>query len=438
MRTTVIPPRRLEFEVTPPGDKSIAHRSLILNAAAVGPATVTNFPRGGDTLATLACIRALGLRVTDRREPDEFTATLTFEPHGIGGLNEPERVLDVRNSGTTMRFLLGLLAGAPMTAVLTGDRSLRGRPMGRVAEPLAQMGAEIFGRAGGTLAPLTVRGGNLHGFEYTMPVASAQVKSALLLAGLSARGPTILEEPSPSRDHTERMLRAMGVSVNGEGGRVRLDPGAPPKAIDVRVPADISGAAPWLVAGAIHPNARITVRRVGVNPTRTGIIDILLEMGARLDVGETEEGPDEPIADITVESSDLKAVEIGGSIIPRLIDELPLLALAATQAAGTTVIRDAQELRVKESDRIAATVGQLSRLGARLEERPDGMLVFGRQQLQGATVRSGGDHRLALTLGVAGVLARGTTHIDGAEAVDVSYPGFWKALEQAGGAIRPT
>ena len=220
MRTTVIPPRRLEFEVTPPGDKSIAHRSLILNAAAVGPATVTNFPRGGDTLATLACIRALGLRVTDRREPDEFTATLTFEPHGIGGLNEPERVLDVRNSGTTMRFLLGLLAGAPMTAVLTGDRSLRGRPMGRVAEPLAQMGAEIFGRAGGTLAPLTVRGGNLHGFEYTMPVASAQVKSALLLAGLSARGPTILEEPSPSRDHTERMLRAMGVSVNGEGGRV--------------------------------------------------------------------------------------------------------------------------------------------------------------------------------------------------------------------------
>ncbi len=438
MRTTVTTPRRLEFEVTPPGDKSIAHRSLILNAAAVGPATVTNFPRGGDTLATLACMRALGLRVTDQRGPDGFTSTLTFESRGVEGLTEPERILDARNSGTTMRFLLGLLAGAPITAVVTGDRSLRRRPMGRVTEPLKQMGAEIWGHAGDTLAPLAVRGGNLDGFEYRMPVASAQVKSALLLAGLSARGPTTLEEPAPSRDHTERMLRAMGVSVSGEGGRVRLEPGAPPTAIDVRVPADISGAAPWLVAGVIHPNARITVRGVGVNPTRTGIIDVLLEMGAKLRVGDIEEGPDEPIADITVESSDLRAVEIGGSIIPRLIDELPLLALAATQAAGTTVIRDAQELRVKESDRIVATVGQLSRLGAHLEERQDGMLVFGRQQLEGATVRSDGDHRLALTLGVAGVLAHGTTNIDGAEAVDVSYPGFWRALEQAGGATRPT
>ena len=439
MQIAIAPPPRLELEVSPPGDKSIAHRSLILNAAAVGPVTVTNFPRGGDTLATLACIRALGIHVTDRREPDGFTSTLSFEAPGLEGLTEPERVLEARNSGTTMRFLLGLLAGARITAVVSGDRSLRRRPMGRVAEPLRDMGAEILGRVDGTLAPLTVRGRPLRGIEYRMPVASAQVKSALLLAGLSARGPTILEEPAPSRDHTERMLRAMGVSVRHENGRLRLDPGDdPPKAIDVTVPADISGAAPWLVAGATHPNARSTIRRVGVNPTRTGILDVLRQMGARIHVGDVHEGPDdEPIADVTVQSSDLKAVEIGGSIIPRLIDEVPLLALAATQAEGTTVIRDASELRVKESDRIATTVRQLTLLGARLEERPDGMLVYGRQQLRGGTVRSDGDHRLAMTLGVAGVLARGTTLVDGAEAVDVSYPGFWKTLEQTGGAVLP-
>ena len=432
MQVAIAPSGRLEFEVSPPGDKSIAHRSLILNAAAFGPATITNFPRGKDTLATLACIRALGVRVTDNREPGGHTSTLTFEANGAASLVEPERILDARNSGTTMRFLLGLLAGASVTAVITGDRSLRRRPMGRIAEPLREMGAEIWGRQGGALAPLTVRGGALRGIEYRMPVASAQMKSALLLAGLSAQGPTILEEPAPSRDHTERMLRAMGVSVLSEGEHVWLVPGNPPTAIDVTVPADISGAAPWLVAGAAHPNARVTIRGVGVNPTRTGILDVLRQMGAQLHIGEIHEGPGEPIADITVESSDLKAVEIGGPIIPRLIDELPLLALAATQADGTTVIRDAQELRVKESDRIATTVRQLTSMGARLEERPDGMLVYGRQQLEGATVQSSGDHRLAMTLGVAGVLAHGTTNIEGAEAVDVSYPGFWRALEQAG------
>ena len=431
MRVPTTSPRRLEFEVTPPGDKSIAHRSLILNAAAVGRATVTNFPRGADTLATLACVRALGLRVTDHREPDGVTSALSFESHGVDGLKEPERVLDARNSGTTMRFLLGLLAGTRMTTVLTGDRSLRRRPMGRITDPLGQMGAAIWGRADATLAPLTIRGDHLSGVDYRMPVASAQVKSALLLAGLSANGPSVIEEPAPSRDHTERMLRAMGASISVDRGHIRIDPNGPPRTIDVAVPADISGAAPWLVAGAAHPNARVTVRGVGINPTRTGILDVLHQMGARVRMGNVHEGPDEPVADITVESSDLKGVEIGGAIIPRLIDELPLLALAATQAEGTTIIYDANELRVKESDRIATTVQQLTRLGARLEERPDGMVIYGRRQLIGGAVRSGGDHRLAMTLGVAGLLASGTTVIDGAEAVDVSYLAFWKVLEQA-------
>ena len=437
MHVSTTSPRRLELEVTPPGDKSIAHRALILNAAAVGRATVANFPRGADTLATLACVRALGLRVTDRREADGVTSTLSFESHGIDGLKEPERVLDARNSGTTMRFLLGLLAGARVTAVLTGDRSLRRRPMGRITEPLGQMGAAVWGRAGATLAPLTVRGSRLSGIDYRMPVASAQVKSALLLAGLSAEGPTVLEEPALSRDHTERMLHAMGASIGTGGGRIRIEPNDPLRTIDVAVPADISGAAPWLIAGAAHPNARITLRGVGVNPTRTGILDVLQGMGARVRLGNVREGQDEPVADVTVESSDLKAVEIGGAIIPRLIDELPLLALAATQADGTTVIRDAQELRVKESDRIAATVRQLTRLGARLEERPDGMVVYGRRQLVGGAVRSDGDHRLAMTLGVAGLLASGTTVVDGAEAVDVSYPAFWKVPSQASGVTLP-
>ncbi len=439
MRATTTSPSRLEFEVTPPGDKSIAHRSLILNAAAVGRATVTNFPRGADTLATLACIRALGLRVTDQREPNGVTSTLSFESGGIDGLNEPDRVLDARNSGTTMRFLLGLLAGADMTAVLTGDRSLRRRPMGRITEPLGRMGATIWGRADSTLAPLAVKGGRLHGIDYEMPVASAQVKSALLLAALSADGASVIEESSPSRDHTERMLRAMGASISSNRGRIRITPTGALRATDVTVPADISSAAPWLIAGATHPNARITIRGVGVNPTRTGILDVLRQMGARVRVGDIQEGVDEPIADITVESSDLQAVDIGGSLIPRLIDELPILALAATQAVGTTVIRDAQELRVKESDRIATTVEQLTRLGARLEERPDGMLVYGRQKLAGGAVRSGGDHRLAMTLGVAGLLASGTTVVDGSEAVGVSYPTFWETLERMGGDVtRPT
>ena len=419
-------PPTLRLDVESPGDKSIGHRSLILNAAARGEATVERFPRGADTLATLAITRALGVRVTEiERTADRHSATLRIHSDGVEGLREPDHILNARNSGTTMRLMLGLLAAAPLTAVLIGDRSLRRRPMGRVVEPLRAMGAQIWGRKDGGLAPLTVRGSTLTGMSYEMPVASAQLKSSLLLAGLSAHGTTTIIEPAPSRDHTERMMTAMGANIRRHGGAIEID-SSDMTATDVTVPGDISSASPWLVAGLVHPDARITVRSVGINPTRTGILDVLREMGARMTLSNEKEIGGEPIADITVESSDLHAVDVGGAIIPRLIDELPVLAVAAMHADGVSRFRDAAELRVKETDRIATTSGELGRMGARVEETADGMVIYGGARSVGAVVRSHGDHRIAMTLAVAAMAARGETIIQGADAVHVSYPAFFE------------
>ena len=349
---------------------------------------------------------------------------------GIQAFSEPDRVLDARNSGTTMRFMLGLLAAAPLTAVLTGDRSLRRRPMGRVVEPLRSMGAHILGRNNGALAPLTVKGSSLGGHVHQMSVASAQLKSALLLAGLSAEGKTTVIEPAPSRDHTERMMAAMGARIHREETEIEIEAGDM-TAIDITIPGDISSAAPWLVAGLIHPNARIVLRGVGINPTRTGILDVLEEMGANMSITNHAEIGGEPLADITVESSELRSVDINGPIIPRLIDELPILTVAAIHASGVTRIRDAAELRVKETDRISSTALELSRMGATLEELPDGMVIYGGQPLVGAVVQSHGDHRLGMTLGVAAMSGRGETIIEGAESVNVSYPDFWRLVNAA-------
>ena len=429
VRLTAPPTLRLDIES--PGDKSIGHRSLILNAAAKGEATVTRFPRGADTLATLAIVRALGVRVTEiERSADGHSSTLRVRSNGIHGLNEPDRILNARNSGTTMRLMLGLLAAAPLTAVMTGDGSLRKRPMGRVVEPLRAMGAQIWGRKDSALAPLTIRGADLAGFTYEMPVASAQLKSALLIAGVSASGKTTVIEPAPSRDHTERMVSAMGARIRSEAGVIEIEQSEMITS-DVVVPGDISSAAPWLVAGLVHPNARITIRAVGVNPTRTGILDVLREMGANMTISNEQEVGGEPIADITVESSDLRPVEVGGAIIPRLIDELPVLTVAAAHAVGISRFRDAAELRVKETDRIAATSGELGKMGARVEEMPDGMVIYGGQRLGGAVVHSHGDHRLAMTTAVAAMAAHGETVIEGADAVDVSYPAFFEQLGTA-------
>ena len=430
MRQSVTSPRRLRGTVTPPGDKSISHRAAIFNAIAQGEVVIENFQRGADCLATLGCLRLLG---TPWRWRDESTLQLTGV--GRGGLKEPPGVLDCRNSGTTMRLLSGLLSGQPFFSILTGDSSLRSRPMARVIEPLRAMGASIWGREGGAKAPLAVRGGDLKGISYRTPVASAQVKSALILAGLYAQGETVIEEPSTTRDHTERLLQAMGGDLRfGEGPAVRVSPlRRDLAAISMRVPGDISSAAPWLVLGSLHPDAEIRISAVGVNPTRTGIIDALCMMGADIRLEEERMWGPEPVADIVVRSARLQGAVISGDLVPRAIDELPLLALAGCMAEGETLIKDAAELRVKESDRVRTTAEGLRRLGARVEERPDGLRVEGAQQLTGATVSSHGDHRLAVMLAVAGAVAEGETVIRNSAAVAVSYPRFWEDLGVLGG-----
>lgn len=419
----------LEGQTTAPGDKSISHRAAILNSVAAGTAEITNFCPGRDCLATIRCLRALGVRIGRTTSGD--SPTLLVSGAGETGLREPVNVLNAGNSGTTMRLLSGLLAGMPFLSIITGDMSLRNRPMDRLIQPLSLMGADILGREGDSLAPLVIRGGKLRGIDFALPVASAQIKSALLLAGLYAQGTTVLHEPAPSRDHTERLLRLMGAHLQNRGKAVQLLPLSRSLAsVSLCVPGDISSAACFLVAGAIHPDARITVRDCGVNPTRTGIIDVLLDMGAKLRVDNQRLEAGEPVADIVIESSELKGVEIGGDVIPRLIDEIPILAVAGCAAQGQTVIRNAGELRVKESDRIATISGELSQLGARIEEFPDGMVIYGGRPLSGTVVDSHSDHRLAMSLGVAALIARGETTVKRADAAQISYPAFWQDMEQ--------
>ena len=433
MRQTVSCPSFLGGAVSVPGDKSISHRALLLNSIALGEARLTGLSVGEDVLATMRCLTAMGVRIESGQEPGVAAV------YGTGqGLQEPLDILDAGNSGTTMRLLSGLLAAQAFTSVLTGDDSLLARPMGRIVHPLKLMGAQIMGQDSDTRAPLTISGGGLHGIEYTMPVASAQVKSSIMLAGLSANGDTILHQPAKSRDHTERMLTAMGASVEDDGLTLLLRP-AQLRTVDIAVPGDVSSAAFWLVAGLCHPNARIVVRNVGLNPSRMGIIEALRAMGAGSSLRQMEECTvgGEPVADLMVESCHLRGIEIGGDIIPRIIDELPVLAVAACFAEGTTVIRDAEELRVKESDRIETTVGQLKSLGARIEARQDGMVIQGTGRLKGTACQSHGDHRLAMALAVAGSLAQGETTIYGADAAAVSYPDFWQHLSQLCGIGQP-
>ena len=422
MRQVIRKPASLRGVITLPGDKSISHRALILNAIAKGSATVSGMGRGADVMSTIHCLRALGVEINDGASPDSVTIRAPS-----GSLKEPLDILDAGNSGTSMRLLAGVVAGLPFLSVLTGDASLRSRPMDRVVKPLKMMGAQIQGRNDDTLAPLAIRGGGLRAIEYAMPVASAQVKSSLLLAGLFASGKTVLRQPALSRDHTERMLRAMGAQVEEDDLALVLHPAAL-HSIDIIVPGDVSSAAFWMVAAACHPNADITIAGVGVNPTRGGVLEALSTMGVDVSLeGQRSEGG-EPVADLRIRSAHLRGMDVGGDLIPRLIDELPVLAVAACFAKGTTVIRDAQELRVKESDRVATTVGELSRLGARIEERPDGMVIHGTGRLEGGLCDSHGDHRLAMALGVAGLLAEGETAVDNAEAAAVSYPRFWEQL----------
>lgn len=437
MARTVRPAARLRGEVRLPGDKSISHRVAMFGALAAGRTTAENFLPGADCRSTLAILRALGVESTLEVEA-RGTTHLTVEGVGLHGLREPDDVLDAGNSGTSLRLFSGLLAGQPFLSILTGDASLRSRPAARVIEPLRQMGADLRARAGDRLPPLVINGGALRGIGYATPVASAQVKSAVLLAGLFATGETSVTEPAASRDHTERLLRAMGADVRRDGLTVSV---RPPEAelcpLDLRIPGDISAAAFWLVAALAHPDAEITLRGVGLNPTRSGIVDVLRQMGGEIEVLEERSQGGEPVADLVAHSSRLRGVEVRGAIIPRLIDELPALALAAALADGATMIADAAELRVKESDRIATTARELRRFGVGVEERADGMTIQGGTRLSGAVCTPDGDHRLAMTVAIAGLLAGGDTVVEDAACVAVSYPAFWQDLAMLSGAAPP-
>ena len=425
MRMTVRKVKGLRGRVKVPGDKSISHRSLLLGAIAEGTTRVRNFLPAADCLATLACVRALGVEV-ERLSQTE----LVVQGRGLRGLVEPKDILNCAGSGTTMRLLAGILAGQPFYSVLTGNEQLRRRPMGRIAEPLRRMGATVLGRDDGRLPPLTILGGDLHGIEYRLPVASAQVKSAILLAGLYADGATVIHEPGPARDHTERMLVAMGASIEVQSSKLKVQ-SSKLSSLDIVVPGDISSAAYFIAAACLVPEAEVVVG-IGVNPTRTGFLDALKEMGADIEVENQQEVSGEPVADVVVRAGGLRGIEVRGDQVPRMIDEFPILAVAATQAEGETVVRDAAELRVKESDRIAAIVAELRKLGACIEERADGFVVEGPTSLRGTVVDSHGDHRLAMSLIVAGLLAEGETIVEGTECIDDSFPGFEGILTALG------
>ncbi|MFC4735884.1 3-phosphoshikimate 1-carboxyvinyltransferase [Bacillus daqingensis] len=407
-----------------PGDKSISHRAVMFASLAEGTTTITGFLRGQDCLSTIRCMRQLGVTITENQ--DEIVVGGKPE----GGFSEPEALLDVGNSGTTIRLLSGILAGEPIYSVLAGDDSIAKRPMSRVTGPLKMMNAVIDGRDRGRLTPLSIRGGGLTGIHYLSPVASAQVKSAVLLAGLQADGRTTVTEPHLSRDHTERMLNAFGVKIDRRETSVSLEGGQPLKAADIHVPGDISSAAFMMVAASIIPGSRVMLENTGVNPTRTGIIDVLQRMGADIRLHHERIEGGEPVADIEVHYAPLQATEVFGSDIPRLIDEVPALALAAVFAEGETIIRDAAELKVKETNRIDTVVHQLNQLGASCHATEDGMRIHGGTGLTGGTVESYHDHRIGMTMALAGLAAKSEVTVKDTDAVAVSYPGFFEDLQK--------
>ncbi len=419
---TIQPAKSVRGEIAVPGDKSISHRSIMLGSIAQGVTTVRGFLRGEDNISTLNAFRAMGVTVDDDGE------TLRIEGKGLHGLAEPSDLLDCGNSGTSMRLITGLLAGQRFFSVLTGDRYLRNRPMKRVIEPLGRMGASIFGRAGGDRAPLAIVGKPLTGIDYASPVASAQVKSAIMLAGLYASGETTVTEPHLSRDHSERMLGYFGADIEALPRGARVRGGRELEGRDITVPGDISSAAFFMVAALIVPGSELLIRGVGINPTRTGILDILTAMGGSIELIDRRDISGEPVADILVRSSRLRGIEIGGDLVPRAIDEFPALCVAASLAEGRTVVREARELRVKETDRIAAMAANLRKAGVDVVETDDGMEIEGRELLRGGEYDSFGDHRIAMSMLVAGLAADGEVTVSDVECIATSFPTFTELL----------
>lgn len=428
---TIIPGRPLSGTTTVPGDKSLTHRAIILTALAEGTSTIAGYCQGEDCLNTMRAFQGLGIPIT--QTPTE----LTVFGKGFWGLSEPSAPIDCGNSGTGIRLLTGLLAGQDFFSVLTGDESIRRRPMGRVVKPLREMGAVIGGRKGGELAPLAIIGTGLRGIEYISPVASAQIKSSLLLAGLFAQGTTRYKEPNLSRDHTERMFQFFGIPLANEDGALVLQgrPSVGWRGVQVTIPGDFSAAAFFIVGATIVQGSDITIYNVGMNPTRTGLIEVMRKMGADIQVLGLREAAGEPVADLRVKSSALKGVTIGHDLIPKTIDEFPVLCIAAAVAEGDTVISGAEELRVKESDRIATMSRELKAMGALIEERPDGMVIRGlgrggeNGRLNAADkAQSHGDHRVAMSLAIGGLTAKQSMTIGDTSCVDTSFPNFEKTL----------
>lgn len=416
-----IKPHKLTGTFTISGDKSISHRAVMFGALAEGTTVIRNFLQAADCLSTLSCFRDLGV------QHEWIGEELHIHGVGLHGLKEPQDVLNAGNSGTTMRLMSGILAGQSFLSIITGDASLRSRPMKRIVEPLVAMGAHFHTRLG-AFAPLVIQGGNLQGGKFTLPVASAQLKSAILLAGLYAEGETEVIEPSSSRDHTERMLHAFGASIYSEGVVSRITPPQKLTSQVIDVPGDISSAAFLIVAGLIAGKEKLTIKAVGTNPSRTGILDVISAMGGNIScVNHRIEGG-EPVADIEVMPSELHGTEIAGSLIPRLIDEIPVLAVAAAFATGDTIIRDAAELRIKESDRLSAVSEELGKFGVSITEFADGLKIKGGSKLTGAVIDPRHDHRIAMAMAIAGLASTGETTITNAECVNISFPTFWDIL----------
>ena len=414
----------LKGEVSIPGDKSISHRAVMFGSLAEGTTEVTNFLQGADCLSTISCFRKLGI------ENENTSQRILIHGKGLHGLTEPSDTLDTGNSGTTTRLISGILAGQRFTTILNGDASIQTRPMKRIMTPLSMMGADITSLKGNDCAPLRICGGQLHGVAYTSPVASAQVKSCILLAGLYADAPTSVTEPVLSRNHTELMLAGFGAHVTSSGTTATIEPEPDLNGMKIEVPGDISSAAYFLAAGLMIPNSEIMIKNVGINPTRDGILRVAKEMGGDITILNEKTSGGEPTCDLLVRSSSLKGVTIGGEIIPTLIDEIPMIAVMACFAEGITTIKDAQELKVKESNRIDTVVTNLKAMGAHIEATDDGMIIEGGYPLHGAVIDSHLDHRIAMSFAIGALGADGETRIEGADCVKISYPEFYQTLEK--------
>jgi 3-phosphoshikimate 1-carboxyvinyltransferase len=418
------PVQQLVGEISVPGDKSISHRAIMFSALAEGTSTIHNFLLGEDCLSTIRCFKQLGIEI----ERDD--QTVTVHGKGLNGLQPSKEILDVGNSGTTIRLMSGILSAQSFETQVTGDASIQKRPMKRVMDPLSKMGADIESINNTGCAPIHIKGKELKGINYTLPIASAQVKSAIILASLYANGPTEIIEPASSRDHTEIMLNYFGANIQKDGLKLTVEPSPTLKAQKIVVPGDISSAAFFITAALIVPNSRIIIKNVGINPTRDGILEVYKNMEAKIEIVNQRTINGELVADIIAETSDLIGTTVEGDIIPRLIDEIPIIAVAAAFAKGTTVIKDAEELKVKESNRIDAMVDTLTKMGASIKGTADGMIIEGGQHLSGQVLESYHDHRIAMSSAVAGLVAKGSTEIKNSECISISYPSFFADLEK--------